>query len=358
MDASSKKFLYKYLNCNSPTGFEKAGQEIWLEYIRPFVDEYITDTYGTAVGIVNPSAEYRVVIEAHADEIAWYVNYISDKGYLYVIRNGGSDYQIAPSMRVIVHSSSGRRIPGVFGWPAVHVRDKKEEPKPKEDTITVDCGCQSRDEVEELGIQIGNVVTFDEYLTELNRGKFLVGRALDNRIGGFMIAEAVKRIRENNIHLPYGLYATNAVQEEIGLKGAEMIAHKIRPHLALVTDVTHDTQSPLYNKIKQGDISLGKGPVLITAPAVHNNVLKLLKETAEENKIGYQRAVSSRATGTDTDAFAYSNSGVASALIALPLKYMHTTVEMVSLRDIEALIELIYRTLLEIKPGQDFRYIK
>jgi putative aminopeptidase FrvX len=356
MDKVSKNFLYTYLNSISPTGHEYSGQKIWLEYIHKYIDEYITDNYGTVVGVLNPSAKYKVVIEAHADEISWFINYISKEGYIYVIRNGGSDFQIAPSKRALIHTEKGV-IPAVFGWPAIHVRDPKTEPKMNEETIVLDCGCDSGEEVKKLGIHVGNVVTFDDELMELNK-KYLVGRALDNRIGGFMIAEVARRLHEKKIKLPFGLYITNAVQEEIGLKGAEMIASNIRPDLAIITDVCHDTHSPHYNKIKEGDLRAGKGPVLTYAPAVHNNVLKDLIQIAEKSKIPFQRSASSRITGTDTDAFAYSGSGIPSALISLPLKYMHTTVEMAHLKDIENIIKLFINFLTQLPEGKDFRYIK
>jgi len=354
MDKKSKKFLYTYLNNSSPTGFETTGQQIWLEYIKPYIDDHFVDTYGTAVGIINPKADYKVVIEAHADEISWFINYITKDGYIYVIRNGGSDYQIAPSKKALIHTKKGR-IPAVFGWPAIHVRDQKTDPKMDVDTIVLDCGCDSDEEVSKLGIHVGCVVTFDEDLNELNE-KYLVGRALDNRIGGFMIAETAKRLHDKKVNLPFGLYITNAVQEEVGLRGAQMIADRIKPHIALVTDVCHDTQSPHYNKIKQGDQKAGKGPVLTYAPAVHHHLLERLIEIAGKNKIPFQRSASSRITGTDTDAFAYSNGGIPSALISLPLKYMHTTVEMAHFDDIENIIQLFVAFLKTVKPGQSFKY--
>ena len=356
MDSKSKKFLYSYLNNVAPTGFETSGQKIWIDYIKPYIHHYFTDKYGTAVGVINPEAPYKVVIEAHADEISWFINYISKEGYIYVIRNGGSDYQIAPSMRARVHTAEGT-VPAVFGWPAIHVRDPKNTPKMDVETIVLDCGCDSDKEVEKLGIHVGCVVTFDEELTELN-GRYLVGRALDNRIGGYMIAEVARKLFEKKIKLPFGLYITNAVQEEVGLRGAEMITERIKPDVALVTDVCHDTQSPHYSKIKQGDQKAGAGPVLTYAPAVHNNLLNMLIKSAEKHKIPFQRSASSRVTGTDTDAFAYSNGGVPSALISLPLKYMHTTVEMAHLKDIDHVIKLFVNFLKELPDGHDFSYIK
>ena len=356
MDNKSEEFLFKYLNNHSPTGFESSGQKIWLNYLKPYIDDYLADTYGTVVGIINPDADYKVVIEAHADEISWFVNYITDDGYIYVIRNGGSDHQIAPSKRVNIHTDKGI-VKGVFGWPAIHVRNAKTEKSPSIDNIFIDVGCESKNEVEKLGIHVGCVITFEDELINLNKN-YLTGRALDNRMGGFMIAEVVKRLKNNNKKLNFGLYIVNSVQEEIGLRGAQMIAERIKPNVAIVTDVTHDTQSPMYDKKKSGDIKAGNGPSLTYGPAVQNNLLKVLLNTAKSKKIPFQLLAASRSTGTDTDAFAYSNDGVASALISLPLKYMHTTVETVHKDDVENCIKLIYESVLSIKNGQDFRYIK
>lgn len=356
MDKKSKEFLYEYLNNASPTGFESSGQQIWLDYIKPYISEQIVDVYGTAVGVINPKATYKVVIEAHADEISWFVNYITDDGYIYVRRNGGSDHQIAPSKRVNIHTDRGM-VKGVFGWPAIHVRDAAREEAPSLKNIFIDIGAANKKEVDDLGIHVGCVITFEDELMEMNK-QWLVGRALDNRMGGFMIAEVARRLHENKKKLPYGLYVVNAVQEEIGLRGAEMISRRLKPDLAIVTDVTHDTQSPMYNKRESGNLKAGNGPVVCYGPAVQNNVLKMVIETAQKRKIPFQRQAVSRSTGTDTDSFAYSAEGVASALISLPLKYMHTTVEMVHKDDVENVINLIYEFLLQLKPGHDFRYIK
>lgn len=173
-----------------------------------------------------------------------------------------------------------------------------------------------------------------------------------------MIAEVVRLLKENKDKLPFGLYIVNSVQEEVGLNGATMIARRINPNIAIVTDVCHDTQSPMMSKITSGDLSCGKGPVLSYAPAVQNNLLKLIIDVAKKNKIEFQRQAASRATGTDTDAFAYATDGIASALISLPLRYMHTTVESVHKKDVEEVIKLIYHSIKSIKNNQDFRYIK
>lgn len=357
LSKDSLQFLERYLNNASPTGFEEAGQKMWLEYLSPYIDEYISDTYGSVAGIINPGRDYKVVIEAHSDEISWFVHYITPEGFIYLRRNGGSDHMIAPSKRVNIHTDKGI-VKGIFGWPAIHTRkagEKEETPSMK--NIFLDVGCKTDKEVEKLGVHVGCVVTFEDEFMVLNKKNF-VGRALDNRMGGFMIAQVARMIHENKDKLPYSLYIVNSVQEEIGLRGAEMISRTIEPDVAIVTDVCHDTQTPMINKIAEGDLHSGKGPVLAYGPAVHNNLLKHIIGAAKKSKIDFQRAASSRSTGTDTDAFAYSGRGVASALISLPLRYMHTTVEMSHQDDVEATINLIYASLKELKSGQDFSYIK
>src|SRR6056300_1811195 len=340
LNKKSMDFLEKYLNNAAPTGYEWTGQKLWMAYLKPYVDEFITDTYGTAVGVINPKAKYKVVIEGHADEISWYVNYITDNGLIYVIRNGGSDHQIAPSKWVNIHTKKGI-VKGVFGWPAIHVRDHAKEAPPKLDNIFIDIGAKDKKEVEKMGVHVGCVITYPDSFHVLNKNKF-VCRAIDNRAGGFMIAEVARLLHENKKKLPFGLYITNSVQEEIGLRGAEMITERIKPNIAIVTDVCHDTTTPMISKIEQGESKIGDGPVISYAPAIHHILRERIIEAAEENEIPFQRHASSRYTGTDTDAFAYSNGGVASALISLPLRYMHTTVEMVHKEDVENVSRLIY----------------
>ena len=350
----SLAFLEEYLNTASPTGYEWNGQKVWMDYLKPYVDEFITDDYGTAVGVINPDAKYKVVIEGHADEISWYVNYITDDGLIYVVRNGGSDHQIAPSKRVNIHTAKGI-VTGVFGWPAIHTRDKSDEKSPKLENIFIDVGAENKAGVLELGVDVGCVITYPDEFIVLNKNKF-VCRALDNRMGGFMIAEVARLLKENKKELDFGLYVTNSVQEEIGLRGAEMITQRLKPNLAIVTDVTHDTTTPMIDKKTNGDAAIGKGPVVAYAPAVQNKLRNLILETATKNKIPFQRRATSRSTGTDTDAFAYSNGGVPSALISLPLRYMHTTVEMVHRDDVENVIRMIYESLLVLKADQSFSY--
>lgn len=355
---TSMDFLKRYINNASPVGFESSGQKLWLEYLKEYVDTTFVDPYGTAVGVINPKSPFKIVIEAHADEISWFVNYITAEGLLYLKRNGGVDHQIAPGQRVFIHGKKGP-VKAVFGWPAIHTRlgnPDVKDPQPKVDNLFLDTGARNKKELEELGVHIGAVVTYQDGFDEL-ANDYYIGRAFDNRIGGFMIAEVARLLKENKKTLPYGLYVVNAVQEEIGLRGAEMIARRIKPNIAIITDVTHDTYTPMVNKMIEGDVACGKGPSLAYGPAVHNKLLTLVQEVAEKKKIPVQLRAVSRSTGTDTDSFAYANDGCPSVLISIPLRYMHTTVEMLHKSDIEQTIHLMYETLLTLSPKTNLSYL-
>ena len=354
----SLKFLKNYINTPSPVGFESGGQKVWLDYVKPLVDTAFVDPYGTAVGVINPKAEFKVVIEAHADEISWFVNYITPEGLIYLKRNGGVDHQIAPGQRVFIHGKKGA-VKAVFGWPAIHTRlhnPEAKDPQPKVENLFLDTGARSKKETEDLGIHVGAVVTYQDGFDEL-AGGYYIARAFDNRIGGFMIAEVARMLKENKKQLPFGLYVVNAVQEEIGLRGAEMIARRIKPNVAIITDVTHDTHTPMISKIIEGDVACGKGPSPAYGPAVHNKLLKLVEDVAEKSNIPLQMRTVSRSTGTDTDSFAYANDGCPSVLISIPLRYMHTTVEMLHKSDIEQTIQLMYETLLTLTPKTNLSYL-
>jgi putative aminopeptidase FrvX len=349
-------FFRNYINTPSPVGFEYTGQRLWIDYIRPFVDEVFTDPYGTAVGVVNPGHAFKVVIEAHVDEISWFVNYVTNEGLIYLKRNGGVDHQIAPGQRVLIHGKKGP-VKAVFGWPAIHTRinTADKEPVAKVENLFLDCGARNKKELEDLGVHIGAVVTYQDGFDELAYD-YYIGRAFDNRVGGFMIAEVARMVRENKKKLPFGLYVVNAVQEEIGLRGAEMIARRIKPNVAIITDVTHDTNTPMINKVVEGDTSCGKGPSLSYGPAVHNKLLQFVSDVAEKSGIPVQLRAVSRSTGTDTDSFAYANDGCPSVLISIPLRYMHTTVEMLHRSDIEQTIRLMYESLLSLTPDTNLSY--
>jgi putative aminopeptidase FrvX len=355
MKKKSEKFLEEYLNSSSPVGYEvqNGGQKVWIDYIKPFVKKVEVDNYGTAIAITgNMKSKYKVVIEAHADEIGWAVNYITPQGYIKVIRNGGSDTLIAPSMRVNLWGKKGA-VKGIFGHPAIHIHYRNE--KADLDSIFIDVGASSKEEVEKMGIEIGTPITFRDELEKLGKN-YYTGRALDNRIGGFTIAEVARKLSESKVELPFKLYIVNAVQEEVGLRGASIVANNIKPDVAFVCDVCHETTSPAYNPAKEGLFEAGKGGVFAIAPGVQNNLLKMVRGVAERKGIKYQLGASSRITGTDTDAFAYPN-GTPSVLMSFPLKYMHTTVETVHKKDVKSVRNTMFEFLKQLDEGHDFKYI-
>ena len=345
---ANKKFLYNYLNAFSPVGQESEGQQIWTDYIRPYVDTLKQDAYGTTYGVLKGSqpslahrlgVPYKVVIEAHCDEIAWIITNIEKTGMIRVKRHGGSDNMIAPSKTVMIHTHDGKKVRGLFGWPAIHTRDSYTEMGYEQHELWVDCGLADKEAVINAGIEIGNLITFDTQLEEI--GDYYVGRSLDNKIGGYIIAEALRTIKENSIKLPYDLYVVNSVQEEVGLHGAKKIAKELKADLALVHDVCHNTNTPKIDKAKDGDNKGGEGPCLEYTAQNHRDINKMLREVAKTNDIPVQLTVGSM--GNDTMAFFMENTPT--AILATPLKYMHTTVEMAHKDDVEACIKLFIEFL-------------
>jgi putative aminopeptidase FrvX len=335
--SESEKFLHDYLNSCAPPGREDSCRDLWIKYVEPFSDRIIRDSYGSVAAIQGEGS--CVVLEAHSDEIAWLVNFISPQGYVYVVKSGGSDAVVAPSKQVTIYSRKGP-VPGVFAWPSMQNRDQGDS-APKTQNLFIDVGCSSKEEVLEMGIDVGDPILFDEATTLLNN-RLYAGKALDNRVGGFIVAQVARQIREADSSLPFSLAAVNAVQEEVGLRGAEMMADRLRPKLAIVVDVTNDTNAPRMDKTKNGDIGVGLGPVLVTAPSVHPLLLQRLAATGRARGIPFQRVAMSRSTGTDADAFAYAGAGIPTVLLCVPIKYMHTTVEAAHKEDIAAAVELLY----------------
>ena len=351
---TSENFLREYLRNPSPTGFEAKSQKIWMDYLRPYADDFITDAYGNAVAVVNPGQDYKIVLEAHADEISWLVSYVHPDGFIYLKRNGGSDPVIAPGKTVNIHGEHGI-VKGVFGWPAIHTRNSNKAETPKTNKIFVDIGAKNDKEVYDLGIYPGIVLTFDDEFMILN-DRYYCGRALDNRIGGYILSQVARNLKNKGANLPYTLYLVNSVQEEVGLNGARIIAERLKPDAAIVIDVTHDTTTPMMDKIEYGNIHCGKGPVITVAPSVHNVLRRFIIDTCKEHDIKLQPDSASRTTGTDTEAFAFSGTGVPSALVSIPLRYMHTTVEMCQIKDVNDTIDLLEKVVLKIKSGQKFSY--
>lgn len=346
--------LRELLEAPSPSGFEGGGQAVWLRAVGELADTVETDAYGTAWAEVAGTAGGdgpRVMIEAHADEIGFMVRHVTDGGFLHVTKIGGSDETIARGRVVRLLGDAGE-VAGVIGNTAVHLRDRKDEKMPEVHSLFVDVGASDRREVLDMGIRPGTPMVYETDRVELANGR-LAGRALDNRVGGYVLVECLRRLREGGAVAPTVL-AVNAVQEEIGLKGAGMIAYRLRPDCALVLDVTHATDTPGIEQARHGRVTLGGGPTLTHGTANHPGVVRRLQAVAGREGIAVQHEASSRATGTDTDAVYIAAGGIPSALVSLPLRYMHSPVETADPRDIEAVVSLVVAFLRDIGAGERF----
>ncbi len=353
-DTPEYDFLEKLLVTPSPTGFESAGQQVWTEYVDDFADEVETDTYGSAVAKLNTSFDVvTVMLEAHCDEIGMIVQHITEDGFIYLNKLGGSDSTIARAKRVFIHARDGV-VSGVVGNTAIHLQDKKNGggKQPAWKDIYVDIGASSREEALKM-VQVGDPVTYSDDFEFLS-DQILTGRALDNRIGGYMVAQALRKLNDRRDELNVNVMALNSVQEEVGGYGARMMSFRHQPDLALVTDVTHATDSPGINNKEHGLVKLGKGPVLQHGGANHPKVVEFLEQVAKEHEFEIQHEANSVRTGTDTDSIFYQKTGIASALISLPLRYMHSPVETASIKDVNKLIDLMVESVLSLAPDQTF----
>ena len=353
MREQSIDFLRKLVNTPSPVGHEVRGQRVWLDYAGQFADETFSDAYGNCVAVLNKGGSPRLMMSGHADEIAMAVNYITDEGYIYVRKMGGIDAAITKAQRVVIHTRNGP-VKGVVGNVAPHLMKDDKEPKPpKIHEIFIDIGAASRKEVESL-VRIGDPITLtDEF--DLLRNDLAVARAFDNRIGTFAVAEALRLLKENKVKLQAEVCAVSNVQEEVGLLGARQIAYSLKPDVALVVDVTHATDYPTVSKAQHGDVKVGKGPALTHGGCNHPEVVARLEAVARSKKITLQHEAMSSTSGTDTDAIFWTRGGIASALISLPNRYMHSPVELVSLKDLELIPELLAAFAASLKKDEAFK---
>ena len=353
MREASLNFLKTLVNTPSPVGHETRGQRVWLDYAKKFSDETFSDTYGNCVAVLNKGGGPRIMLAAHADEIAMAVNYIDDNGFIYVRRMGGIDAAITKAQRIVIHTRNGA-VKGVVGNVAPHLTKQDGEPKlPKIHDIFIDIGVSSRKEAEQL-IRVGDPITLtDEF--DILRGDLAVARAFDNRIGTFAVAETLRLLKESKVKLNCEVCAVSNVQEEVGLLGARQIAYSLHPSIALVVDVTHATDYPTVSKTQHGDTRIGKGPSITHGGCNHPEVVKRLEEVAKQKKIPLQHEAMSASSGTDTDVIFWTRGGIASALISLPNRYMHSPVEVVSLRDLEMIPQLMAAFVMSVKKGEKFK---
>lgn len=358
MNDEATTFLLDLLDTPSPTGFELAGQRKWAGYVRQFADRIENDSYGTAWATLDARAggkkPKRIMLEAHADEIGFIIKQITKEGYLRVDRIGGSDIATARGRRVQFLGERGP-VRGIIGNTAIHLRKDSltDEKAPKVHELYVDIGATSADEVRDLGLRVGHPAVYADN-AELFGNNHLVGRAIDNRIGGFILAETVKRLGERRETLRSTVHAVNAVQEEIGGNGARMIAHRLMPDVCIVLDVTHATDTPGIEHAQHGEVKLGSGPSITHGTCNHPLVIARLLDCASRLEIPIQHERSSRYSGTDTDVIFNVREGIPSALVSLPLRYMHSVVEMADLRDVEKVVALLAAFVESVGEADDF----
>ena len=352
MTDAAQSFLFDLLNTPSPTGFEAPGQRVWADYVGPYADDVAHDAYGTAWATFEGTADGpRLMLDAHVDEIGFMVRHITDDGFIYVNRIGGSDRAIARGLRVRILGDDGP-VTGVVGNTAIHIRDRKNEKVPKVHELFIDIGADDAEAVADRGIRVGHPMVFDVEAERLTEHR-ITARAIDNRLGGFIIARVVEALSGDERPAATVL-ATNSVQEEIGGHGAQMITHRLQPDMAVAFDVTHSTDSPGIDAKQHGQIKMNEGPTVTHGTSNHPKVVERLIEVAEANDIPLQHEPSSRRTGTDTDSIFTSRSGVPSALVSVPLRYMHSTVEVVDLRDVEQCVELLTAFVHAVQPDEEF----
>jgi endoglucanase len=360
MTDDARDFLFELLETPSPTGFELDGQRVWAGYLEAAADRIETNTYGSTFAVLEGSGDSsengdapRLMLDAHADEIGLMVSHITDEGFLHVRPIGGSDRKISQARRVRVLTEKSGALSGVTGHTAIHLRDRKDDDVPEWKEIYIDIGAEDGDEARERGVRVGLPVVSAEGPEQITEHR-LAGRALDNRLGGFVIAETLRRLSEGK-RPEATVVAANSVQEEIGGYGAEMAAFALAPDVAVAFDVTHATDTPGLDPAKHGNVKMGEGPSVTHGTSTHPRVVERLIDVAEGEEIPLQHEASSRRTGTDTDAIFRQRGGVPSALMSVPLRYMHSMSELVDLRDLERCIELQVAFARSLGEGDTFR---
>lgn len=353
MREPSLNFLRTLVNTPSPVGHEVRGQRVWLDYVSEFADETFSDAYGNCVAVLNKGGTPRLMLAGHADEIAMAVNYIDADGFIYVRKMGGVDPAITKAQRVTIHTGKGP-VRGVVGNVAPHLMKDDKEPKPpKIHDLFIDIGAADKKEARKL-VEIGDPITLvDEF--ELLRNDLAVARAFDNRIGTFAVAEALRLLKTGKGRLQAEVCAVSNVQEEVGLLGARQIAYSLKPDVALVVDVTHATDYPTVNKAQHGNVKIGRGPAITHGGCNHPEVVRRIEAVAKARKIALQHEAMSSTSGTDTDVIFWTRGGIPSGLVSLPNRYMHSPVEIVNLKDLEQIPELLAGFALSLKAGEEFK---
>jgi len=353
MRDQSLAFLEQLINTPSPSGYESRGQRVWLDYAGQYAEETFSDAHGNCVAVLNKGGSPRIMLAGHADEIGLTVNYVNDEGFLYVRRIGGIDPAIIRAQRVVIHTRKGP-LRGVVGNVAPHLtKTDKDRKLPEMHDLFIDIGASSGKEASSL-VQIGDPITLVDAF-ELLRNDLAIARAFDNRVGTFAVAETLRLIHGNRARLKAEVCAVSNIMEEVGLFGARQIAYSLKPEIALVVDVTHATDVPTVSKPMHGDVRIGDGPTLTHGGSNHPEVVARLEEVARRRKIALQHETVSSSGGTDTDAIFWTRGGIPSALVSLPNRYMHSPVELVSLKDLQAIPDLLAAFSLSLTRKEQFK---
>ncbi len=336
MDDTPREFLQALLSTPSPSGYETDGQRVWIDYVSEFADDVWTDDYGNAVAVHEGSGDGpEIAFTGHADEIGFIVRDIGDNGFLRISRIGGSDRTISQGQHVTVHSDDP--VQGVIGQTAIHLRDVGSEEYSDISEQFVDIGATDGEEAEEL-VEVGDPITFSTELFELN-GTRLSARGMDNRVGTWSAAEGLRQAVEGDVDAT--VYAVSTVQEEVGIKGAQMVGFDLDPDAAIAVDVTHATDNPDVKGKHKGPVELGEGPVVSRGSANHPKVVDLARQAAAEADVDIQLQATGTRTGTDADAFYTSRSGIPSLNLGIPNRYMHTPVEVIDTEDLDGVAALL-----------------
>lgn len=339
MNENAKKFFKKIISLPSPSGFEEPVQRAVREYIEPFADEVRTDVHGNVIAVRNPDSPFRIMLAGHADQIGFIVNYIDSEGFVYVSMLGGWDPQVIIGTRVKIWSAKGP-ISGIIGKKPIHLLNEDERKKvPKIQDLWVDLGAAGKEEVLDY-VRIGDPITIDLSCEELLNDR-IAAPATDDKSGVWVIMEALRRINPKKLNV--GVYAVATVQEEVGLRGSKTSAFGIEPTVGIAVDVTHATDCPTVDKKICGDIALGAGPVIGIGPNMNRRLTSELFDIAEQNNIPVQRSAEGRITGTDAASLQVNRAGMATGLVSIPNRYMHTPVEIVSWHDMNNAAELLAR---------------
>ncbi len=348
MKKEDREFLFKLLETPSPTGFEMPGQQVWADWLKAYAATVTCDSYGSTWATLPGKSKRTIMLESHADEIGYIIKHIDEKGFLRIDRIGGSDAATARGRRLTILGDKGS-VSGIIGNTAIHLRRDEvgQEKAPAVHDLWVDVGASSATEVAALGLRVGHPAVYQDGPLEL-ANKRLISRALDNRIGGYIIAQVMKRLATGKRKPAFTVICLNAVQEEIGGNGAMMATYRLQPDLCVCLDVTHATDTPGLDPNKFGSVKLGGGPTVSHGTANHPLVVKRLIDVAGKSKLPLQHEASSRFTGTDTDKIFHSREGIPSALVSLPLRCMHSVVETAHLDDIHHTIDLLTDFVLSL----------